>query len=132
MYSQEGHIKRVFLELDMKGFTYSHACGGWCESIYHEIQSSWEAVRGPGKEDSTKFFLVSSPAPWTTHTPTPSSWLFSFRYTHSLTGTSGAGLLLLMPSHPHPCIWEHKTHSNHKTMYSSFLSPINFLYLKKY
>lgn len=27
MYSQEEHIKSVFLELDMKGFTYNHACG---------------------------------------------------------------------------------------------------------
>lgn len=41
----------------------------WCGYMHHEIQSSWEGVRGPGKEDNTDFFLVSSPAPWTTHTP---------------------------------------------------------------
>lgn len=63
MYSQEGRIRRVFLELDRKGCTYNHACGRWCRNTYHEIQSS-------GKEDSTKFSLVSSPVPWTTYTPT--------------------------------------------------------------
>lgn len=68
--SQEGHMKRVFLELGMKSFTGNHACSRWYGSMYHEIQSSQELVRGPGKEDSTEFFLISSPALWTTHTST--------------------------------------------------------------
>lgn len=63
-------MTRVFLELDIKRFTYKHARGGWYGNIYHESQSSQEWVRGPGKEDSTKFFSISSPAPWTTHPPT--------------------------------------------------------------
>lgn len=70
MYSQEGHTRRVFLELGRKGCIYNHACGRWCGNMYHEIQSPWEGVTGAGTEGSTKFFLVSSPAPWIAHTPT--------------------------------------------------------------
>lgn len=131
MYSQEGHIKRVFLEVRHEGL-HIQPCMWW--AMWEHAPWNAELL---GKSDRTRerryhkvFLSLFTSSLDHTHLHTPSSWLFSSRYTCGL--TSGAFLLLLIPSHPHPWIWEHKTDSNHKTRHSSFLTPINFLYLKKY
>lgn len=83
---------------------------GTCTMESRAFGKEWE---GWGKkEDGTKSFLVSSPAPQITHTHTyptrHSSWLFSSGYTYGFIITSSPVLLLLIPSHLHPWIREHK------------------------